>query len=88
MSAINWEEAIEQLEENPVSKTLEASTMFSRVHLDTVRMANQMVADQLGLEKSVILDELATFVSWDLKNNHPKVIIDFGDNFLESVWMG
>ncbi|MCJ7596362.1 MAG: hypothetical protein MUO52_16460, partial [Desulfobacterales bacterium] len=87
ISAIHWEEAIEQLEENPVFKTLEASTMFSRVHLDTVRMANQMVADQLGLEKSVILDRLATFVSWDLKNNHPKMIIDFGDSFLESVWM-
>jgi hypothetical protein len=50
-------------------------------------MAHEAIADQLGLEKETIHDQLTTFVSWDLKNNQPKMVIDFEGTSLESIWM-
>jgi len=30
---------------------------------------------------------LTCFVSWDLENNQPRMMIDFTITYLESVWM-
>jgi hypothetical protein len=39
------------------------------------------------VEKGMLTDLLAIFVSWDLKKNQPKLMVDFSGTFLESVWM-
>jgi hypothetical protein len=84
---IHWEEALEQLQSHPLLQEMNASTGIDRVVLATVREANAKIADHIGVEKGTILDQLATFVSWDLHNNQPRMIIDFGMYYLEAVWM-
>ena len=87
VGGIHWEEAIEQLQSNPLLQELNTSMRFDKVILSTVRKANEKIAHHVGIQKEVILDQLATFVSWDLKNNRPQMIIDFGGNHVESIWM-
>ena len=87
VGGIHWEEAIEQLQGNPLLQELNASMRFDKIILSTVRKANEKIAHHVGIQKEVILDQLATFVSWDLKNNRPQMIIDFGGNHVESIWM-
>ena len=87
VNGIHWEEALEQVQSEPNLKTLNQSMKFDKVILDTVRKTSEVIAKQLDLEKGDILDQLTTFVSWDLKNNRPRMIVDFGGNFLEEVWM-
>ena len=87
VDGIHWEEAIEQLQSHPMLKGLKESMRFDKVILSTVRETNEIIANHLGTEKGMILDLLTTFVSWELKNNRPQMIIDFGGNYLESVWM-
>ncbi|MBN1848582.1 MAG: hypothetical protein JW932_08350 [Deltaproteobacteria bacterium] len=84
---IHWEEALEQLQSDSSLKVLNASMRFDKMILTTVREAYEIIAQQLGLEKEVLLDQLTTFVSWDLNNNRPQMIIDFAGNYLESIWM-
>ena len=87
IGAIHWEEAIEQLHDHPRLKGLNATLHLDTLLLTTVRMAHEAIADQLGLEKETIHDQITTFVSWDLKNNQPKMVIDFEGTALESIWM-
>ena len=85
ISAIHLEEATEQLQTRPYLKSLNATNQIDTLLLTTARTANEAIEDRLGLEKGTIHDQLTTFVSWDLKNNQPKMVIDFEKTYLESV---
>jgi len=87
ISAIHWEEARDQFQTAPRLKGLNAALHIDRQLLATVRIANEMIAKRLGLEEESVRDQLTPFVSWDLKNNQPKMVIDFEGTFLESIWM-
>jgi hypothetical protein len=87
ISAIHWEEAVDQLQTHPRLKALNASLRAEDLCRTAVRAANETIADRLGLKNETVHDQLTTFVSWDLKNNQPKLVIDFDGTFLESVWM-
>jgi glyoxylase-like metal-dependent hydrolase (beta-lactamase superfamily II) len=87
ISAIHWEEAVEQLQTNPLLKTVNSTLHTDKLLLTTMGMAHEAIADRLGLKKETIHDQVTSFVSWDLKNNQPKLVIDFEGTFLESIWM-
>ncbi len=87
ISAIHWEEAVDQLQTHPRLKALNATLRADDLYRTAVRAANEAIADRLGLKSETVHDQLTTFVSWDLKNNQPKLVIDFDGTFLESVWM-
>jgi glyoxylase-like metal-dependent hydrolase (beta-lactamase superfamily II) len=87
ISAIHWEEAVAQLQTHPRLKALNATLRADDLYRTAVCAANEAIADRLGLKSETIHDQLTTFVSWDLKNNQPKLVIDFDGTFLESVWM-
>jgi hypothetical protein len=87
IDAIHWEEALEQLQSNPRLKSLNITSKIDSLILNTVKKTNEAITKKLGLEKGVVLDLLSPFVSWDLKNNQPKMIIDFSNTYLESTWM-
>ena len=86
INGIHWEEAVEQLKTVPMPAKINESTKCDRIIYATVSEANKIIAEQLGVTESDILDSLTCFVSWDLKTNHPKLMVDAG-TFLESVWM-
>ena len=87
ISAIHWEEAVEQLQTDPRLRSLHAEMQTDQLLLATVRMAGEVIEDRLGLEKGTIQDRLTPFVPWDLENNHPKMVIDFEGSYLESLWI-
>ncbi|MCG6536977.1 MAG: MBL fold metallo-hydrolase, partial [Syntrophales bacterium LBB04] len=85
--AIHWEEALEQLQSHPVLQGPNAATKMDRVILNTVAAANEMIAAAFKMDKGMVIDQLTPFVSWDLKNNRPKMVIEFDATYLESIWM-
>ena len=87
ISAIHWEEAVDQLQTHPHLKSLNGDMHIDQLLLATVRMASEVIEDRLGLEKGTIPDQLTPFVPWDLNNNHPNLVIDFEGTYLESLWM-
>ena len=87
IDAIHMEEALEQLQGDPKLKTVNETTRIDKVLLATVKEAIETISSRLGVEKELIRDQLTPFVSWDLKNNQPKMVIDFEASYLESLWM-
>lgn len=87
ISGIHWEEALEQLQSYPHLKDINTSIRLDRVIRNTVRKAKEIIADRFGSGEETLLDNMACFVSWDLKTNRPKLMIDSEGVFLESVWL-
>ena len=75
------------MQSEPKLKALNEATRIDRVLLNTAKQATETISKQLGVEKEWILDQFTPFVSWDLKNNQPKMVIDFQASYLESVWI-
>ena len=87
VSGIHWEEAAEQLQGTPHLKSLNASMKIDRLVFKTVHKANEIVAKHLGIGEEKLFSLLAFFISWDLKRNQPKLMVDFSGTFLESIWI-
>jgi len=87
ISAIHWEEAIDQLQTHPHLRSLNAHMQTDQLLLAAVRMAGEVIEDRLGLERGTVQDRLTPFVPWDLEKNHPKLVIDFDGSYLETLWM-
>jgi hypothetical protein len=87
ISAIHWEEAIDQLQTHAPLRSLNAEMHMDQLLFDTVRTAAEVIQARLGVEKGTIRDQLTPFVPWDLENNYPKLVIDFEGTYLESLWM-
>ena len=87
ISGIHWEEAMEQLQSSPHLRDINTSVNLDKIIFATVRKAKEIIADRLGGEDETLLDNMACFVSWELKTNRPKLMIDSEGVFLESVWM-
>ena len=81
------EEALEQLQRDPKMSKANETMKTDRILLATVREAYQAMSKLSAVEKEGPLDQLTPFVSWDLKNNQPKMVIDFGASYLETLWM-
>ncbi|MFH1491518.1 MAG: hypothetical protein ABII06_21625 [Pseudomonadota bacterium] len=87
IDGIHWEEAIEQLQSREGLKALNETMKVDRLILSTVRRANDILADRLGVDESVLAEQVVCFVSWNLELNQPKLMIDFAGSSLEGVWM-
>ena len=86
INGIHWEEAIEQLHSTPRLKALNTSLKLDKMIFNTVRKVSEVITEHLDIKEKTFFEQLAYFVSWDLKNNMPKTIIDFTIS-LESVWL-
>ena len=87
IDAVHWEEAIEQLQINRTLKSINEAVKLDRIILDTVKSAAATISNQLGVERGMVIEQLTPFVSWDLENNRPKMVIDFAFSYLESIWI-
>jgi hypothetical protein len=87
VGGIHWEEAMEELQSGPVLMKMNESMKIDRVILSTVRKANRMISEKLGLREETVADSLTCFVPWDLESNRPRLMIDFTNIYLASVWM-
>ena len=87
VDGIHWEEAVEQIHRSARLKRLDHSLKLHRMILGTVREANRAVSKELGVEEDALNDLLTCFVSWDIKQNQPLLMVDFSNSYLTSVWM-
>lgn len=87
VDGIHWEEAIEQLQSAPHLKSMNGSMKVDGLIFGTVSNTNQMISEKLGLPEDTVADSITCFVPWDLESNQPRLMIDFTNVYLESVWM-
>ena len=87
IDAIHWEEAIEQLKTDPTLKSMNEATRMDRIIIETVRRFGTAASDNLETKEENVLDILTPFVSWDLKKNRPKMVVDFSFSYLDTLWI-
>jgi hypothetical protein len=87
IAGIHWEEAVEQLQTAPMLKSLNESMSIDRMTRATVRKMQNWLKSHLNKEDEFFLDQFTYFVSWDLEANQPKLVVDFGGSYLESIWV-
>ena len=87
IGGIHWEEAVEQIHSSPRLKKLDSSLKLHKMILGTVREANRAASELMKEEGVESQEQLACFVSWDIKANQPLLMVDFSNCYLESVWM-
>lgn len=87
VDGIHWEEAVEQLQTSSHLKRLNASVKLDRVIISTVQRALDIVHEELLDAEKSLLHQLTCFVSWNLRLNRPKLIVDFSGTFVESIWI-
>ena len=86
VDGIHWEEAVEQLQTSPQLKGMNDHMKLDRLVRATVREAREVISGHVGEPGEWPIDPLTLFVSWDLENNRPRLMIDFAGTSLESVW--
>jgi hypothetical protein len=86
VEGIHWEEAVEQLQSAHHLKGMNSSMKVDRMVLSTVKKTNETLAQHADPDES-LLDQMTCFVSWDLRLNQPRLVVDFAATFLESVWL-
>lgn len=84
---IHWEEAVEQLLTAESLKAVNATVRFDRLIQATVRQAFETVSRQLKMKEQALRDNLVAFISWNLEDNRPRVVVDMTGNFFEGVWL-
>lgn len=87
VDGIHWDEAVEQLQSAPSLSPLNATMNFDRIIFKTVRAVKEATVAYLEPGEETLLDLLTYFVSWDLRTNRPKVVIDPEGTFLKGVWL-
>lgn len=87
VNGIHWEEAVEQLQTSPMLRGVNEKMKLDRLIGATVREAKEVISGHLGGPEEPATDLLAFFVSWDLNNNRPGLMIEFAGTSLESVWV-
>jgi hypothetical protein len=84
---IHWEEAMEQLQTDSALRSLNTATRLDRVIRDTVRSSLELITTKMQVGEPLPSDFLTCFVSWDLKRNRPRMMIDPSGSYLDSVWV-
>ena len=87
VEGIHWEEAIEQLQTAPELRELNASMRLDRLIQKLTKRAFEKIQDSIGGDVSRVIDPSGLFVSWDIANNRPKLVVDFGGAYFESLWI-
>jgi hypothetical protein len=87
IDGIHWEEAMEQLQADSALRSLNTATRVDRVIRDTVWRALELIPTKMQVGEPLPSDFLTCFVSWDLKRNRPRMMVDPSGSYLESVWV-
>lgn len=84
---VHWEEAVDQLQSSPSLQALNASTRLDKLILATVRKAAEWLKSSLPADAEVTVENFSHFVSWDLEANQPRIVVEFGGVYVESIWV-
>ena len=87
VSGVHWEEAVEQLQVDPKLKDFNTSMGIDRMIISTLRESHKLIEKQFDLDGQALNDFLTCFVSWDLGENRPKLMVDAAGAYFESIWL-
>ncbi len=87
VDGIHWEEAVDQLQTVPSLRAMNASVKVDKLITTTVRRSSEWLHGHCNAEDESVREGLSYFVSWNLEVNQPKIVVDFGGSYVESVWV-
>jgi hypothetical protein len=87
VEGIHWEEAIEQLQTAPELKELNSSMNLDRLIKKLTRKTYEKIQNAIGGDISQVIDPTGFFVSWDINDNRPKLVVDMGGVYFDSLWI-
>jgi GNAT superfamily N-acetyltransferase len=87
IDAIGWDEAREQIQQDPQLQRINQEMRLEQLLLATVRVAGKVLADSLGMEANAVFEKFSWMVAWDLEANRPRLFVDYGGPVFESIWI-
>jgi hypothetical protein len=87
VQGIHWEEAVDQLQSIPALRVMNSSVRVDKLIMKSVRKTSEWLQAHANPEEEPLLDGLSYFVSWNLETNQPRIVVDFGGSYVESIWV-
>jgi hypothetical protein len=87
IGAVGWDEAQEQIRQDPQLQRISREMRLEQLLLATVRAAGKTLAALLGIDAPNANKTFKWMVSWDLAANRPKLFIDYSGPVFESIWI-
>jgi GNAT superfamily N-acetyltransferase len=87
IDAIRWDEAQEQIQQDPRLQRINQSMGLEQLLLATVRAAGKTLEELAGIEAKTAFEKFSWMVSWDIKTNHPGLFVDYSGPVFESIWI-
>ena len=88
VAGIHLDEALDELRTSPRLREMNRAAGISRAIILTVNEVNEQLARTFGAGDREEIEDIIFFVPWDLKENHPNVIVDIVAGVsLNTVWV-
>ncbi len=87
VEGIHWEEAVEQLQTSPELKELNSGMRLDRMIHKLIRKTAEKTREIIGKDDAELIDPSGFFVSWDIEKNRPRLTVDIGSVYFESLWI-
>jgi GNAT superfamily N-acetyltransferase len=87
LDAIGWDEAREQIQQDPHLQRINKEMRLEQLLLATVRAAGKVLVDSVGIEAKTAFEKFSWMISWDLEANRPKLFVDYSGPVFESIWV-
>jgi len=85
IEGIHWDEAMEQLQANPSFVQYMPHVNLEGILKKSLNKLHSEVELMLGME--LPFDFFTYFVSWNLRTNQPKVVVEYDKSFFERLWI-
>ncbi|MBI5589455.1 MAG: GNAT family N-acetyltransferase [Deltaproteobacteria bacterium] len=87
IAAIGWDEAQEQIQQDPQLQRLNREMRLEQLLLATVRAAGSVLMESVGIEAKTVFEKFSWMISWDLEANRPRLFMDYSGPVFESIWI-
>ena len=87
INAIRWDEAQEQIQQDPRLQRLNREIRLEQLLLSTVRAAGSALVGSVGVEAKSVFEKFSWMISWDLEANRPRLFMDYSGPVFESIWI-
>ncbi len=87
ISGIPWDEAMKEIKTNIRLKRLNRTINLERLIQNTVQSAARLLMEKTGVDKFTAFEDITWLLSWNIRNNHPALMVDYTGSFFETVWI-
>lgn len=87
VGGIPWDEAMKEIKTNTHLKNLNHSINLEKLIRETVQAAARLLINRTGVDKKTAFENLSWLLSWNIKNNHPGLLVDYSGSSFETLWI-